>query len=412
MFEWNKPFQLVMKIKKDYKNTYGLDTLDFETWLMKLNKKEYNDVFECLQINQCNEFLLIRYGIADMQESMWTDKDSIYRECRSVVIDLDEEQLVLTPFRKFFNLDEVEENSLKEIENKIKEAQAIEITDKLDGSMQSARWYNEEAFMAGSMALNPDDSWRLKDGYSKLTENHLKMIKENPDLTFIFEYISLKDAHVVLYSKEEEGLYLIGIRNVYTGHEFSYKTINEIAQKYNVPMAKIENRTFKEIMELSKEVKANEKEGWILNIIENRSSYHKVKIKCDDYIKLHRLLDKLSSVNVIIENIADGKYDDMISKVPENYKNRVQSIANKIFEYKCEIEMLIEECFSKSPRDDKKTFMIWVDNNCPDKIKGYVRCKYLNRNFNVLKNSSNGYKKLKDLGICEDYSALFADLEG
>ena len=406
MYEWNKPFQLAMKIKHDYESKFGQDTLNFETWLEKLNNKEYNDVFECLQTNQDNNFLLIRYGLAEMQEGMWTDKDSIYRECRSLVIDLKKEQIVLAPFRKFFNLNEVEENSLENVEKELKIAKSIEITNKLDGSMQSATMYDGVIFMAGSMALNATNSWRLADGYSKLTENHKKMIKANPEYTFIFEYISIADAHVVLYKREEEGLYLLKIRNTYTGEQLSYKRTKEFADYYNVPMTKIEDRSLEEIMELSKIYKSSEKEGWVLDI-----DGHMVKFKCDDYIKLHKLLDKLSSVNVIIQNIADGKYDDMMAKIPDTYKNRIDKIAKIIISYKETTEKLVEDGYSKAPKYIKKDFMIWVTNNCEKRVQGYIRCKYLGIKFNVLTNTSGGYKKLKDLGLYENYSALFADLE-
>jgi hypothetical protein len=85
MFEWNEPFNLVMKIKYDYISKFGLDTYNFESWMEKLTNKEYNKVFESLQTNQFNEFLLIRYGLSEMQDGMWLDKNSIYRECISII---------------------------------------------------------------------------------------------------------------------------------------------------------------------------------------------------------------------------------------------------------------------------------------------------------------------------------------
>lgn len=404
---WNPVLELVIRVKKDYKEKFGLNTYDFEEWLERLNNDEYNSIFKGLQVNQEDKIILIRYGIADIQSGLWEDKNSIYRECRSVVIDLEEECLVLTPFRKFFNLNEVEENKLENIEKEIEKAKTFEITNKLDGSMQVARYYKDNIFMSGSMAINKENSWRLQDGYSKLTNHHKFMIKQNPNLTFIFEYISLNDAHVVLYEKKKEGLYLIGIRDVKTGYQYSYKEIEDFSIRYAVPMAKIENYTLDEILSLCKTIKANNKEGWVMNI-----DGHMLKIKCDDYVQLHRLLDKLSSVNVIIENIAEGKFDDMISKVPNLYKNRVLSIANKISGYVNKTMLEIDKIYNLAPKENKKEFMLWVNQNCSSDIKKYVREKYLGREFNVLKKGVAGYKKLKDLGIYEDYSALFSDIEG
>ncbi|MBY6838741.1 T4 RnlA family RNA ligase [Clostridium botulinum] len=405
-YRWNPMYCLVMKIKYDYINKFNDDEIDFETWLLKLNNEEYNNKFECLQTNQNDNLLLIRYGLAEMQEGMWKDKNSIYRECRSVVIDIVNDDLVITPFRKFFNLNEVEENKLNSVIKEADNAKLFEITNKLDGSMQCARYYNSSIIMTGSMALNKNNSWRLKDGISMLNDNHKLMIKDNPNLTFIFEYISIKDAHVVLYNKNQEGLYLIGVRNSCTGYQYSYKEIKQISEIYKVEMTNIEAIQLDELLKLMKIYKSYEKEGWVLNI-----DGHMIKIKCDDYVHLHRLLDKFSSVNVIIENIAEERFDDMISKVPDNYKDRVLKVANKIIKYKTEIENKINYYYYIAPKSDKKEFMIWVNNNCTKETMGYVRCKYLNKSFNVLKNSAGGYKKLKDLNISESYSALFSNLE-
>jgi T4 RnlA family RNA ligase len=410
VYNWNPVFNLVMQIKNDYKEKFGsIDTVRFEDWLLRLNNKKYIDIFCHLKVNQHNNFILIRYGMDEMHESMWTDPESIYRECRSVVIDILNDQLVIAPFRKFFNLNEVEENKLENVLNEIKKAKSIEITDKLDGSMQNARYYNGEIFISGSMALNRESSWRLEDGYSKLTEGHKRMISENPDYTFIFEYISIKDAHVVNYLPEQEGMYLIGMRNVYTGRQLSYKEVQQYASMYNVPMTKIENRSFEEVMQDAKRLKSGEKEGWVLNI-----DGHMIKIKCDDYVKLHKVLNSFSSVNAIIKNIADGTYDDLISKVPHNYKDRINRIAKLIYDYMKSMNDEIEAYYKKAPKEDRKEYMIWVTENCPKKIQGYLRQKYLNGDYHVLKTcygNSTKYKKINEIGLDSMHAVLFDDLE-
>ena len=326
-----------------------------------------------------------------MQQDMWDDKDSIYRECRSLVIDLDEEEIVICPFKKFFNLNEVEENNINKVINEIHNAKTFEITNKLDGSMQCTRFYNNKIIMTGSMNLDIKNSWRLQDGISMLTENHKMMIKDNPNYTFIFEYISLKDAHVVIYNKSQEGLYLIGIRNVYTGEELSYNNLKYFANKYNIPMTDIEHIQFDEMLKQMKLYKSSDKEGWVLNI-----DGRKVKVKCDDYVHLHRILDKLSSINVIIENVAEDRFDDMMSKIPNTHKDRVLQTAKEIIDYKNKANKLIKEYYNKAPKNNTKEFMIWVDNNCPDYIKSHVKNIYLGKEYNILKTRC-GYKKYNDI---------------
>ena len=65
-----------------------------------------------------------------------------FLECRSVVINLKTEEIVIAPFKKFRNLNECPENDIKVVTEEIKNAKTVEITNKLDGSMQCVRWYN------------------------------------------------------------------------------------------------------------------------------------------------------------------------------------------------------------------------------------------------------------------------------
>lgn len=392
MYEWNKPFQLIMKIKHDYQSKFDDGCMIFDEWIKRLNNDEYNNFIEPLQINQHKNLILIRYGLAEMQRGMWEDENSIYRQCRSLVIDLENEEIVVSPFKKFFNLNEVEENKLERILGEIEVANLVEITDKLDGSMQSCRYYNDEFMMFGSMALDEENSWRLQDGKSMLSDNHKRMIKDLDRCTFVFEYISVKDAHVVSYNKESEGLYLIGIINVDTGKESSYADVKEVADDYGIKMTEIENRTLEEILELSKTLKSNEKEGWVLNI-----DGHRVKLKCDDYVSIHRILDHVSSPNVVIQAIADDKFDDLISKIPDNNRARIIEISNKIFNYLKESNKYIDEMYARCYNEDKKEFMIAVENLVDKKFRGFIRAKYLGQEVNLLKTQNGSYKKMGDL---------------
>lgn len=397
---WNPILSKVIEVKREWEKLFGTDEKNeapmFSKMLEELNKKEYNDIFDCLQIRQDGNYILVRYGLHEIGRGLWDTPNSIYRECRSVVINLKTEELVLTPFRKFFNLNEVKENSLEEVMKEISKAEVVEITDKLDGSMQSARWYNDKPFMAGSMSLNPKKSWRLEEGYKMLTQNYLDLLKDYPNYTFIFEFISLKDAHVVKYSQDEEGLYLIGVRDVMTGVELSYKDIKKMSEAYNVPMAKIENTTIEQVLEDMKTLSADKKEGWILNI-----DGHKIKIKCDDYVNLHRLLDKLASVNTIIKNIAEDRIDDMLSKTPKSHRDRIERLITIVRDYVAETESAINYYYNKAPKNSKKCFMIWVDSNVPKEYRKYIKNKYLGRGYNILKNNKNGYKTVKEMNLRE-----------
>jgi len=430
-YTWNPVYNMIMEVKKKYlekfnyidyhiytytdENNNKKEITCLERWIIDLAIPEYKYIVEPLQINQLDTMLLIRYGrYSDVfggeneitNDNFWDLYDGFYKECRSVVIDVENEDIILSPFKKFKNLDEGEENKLEIIIDKINNAKSIEITDKLDGSMQSARLYNNKIIMSGSQAIDLNNSWRLQDGYNMLINqlNYINMIKENSDYTFIFEYITLKDAHVVNYNKDDDGLYLLGLRNVYTGEQLSYRQVKEYADKYQVRMTQIFDKTFDEVMEDTKKYKSHEKEGYVLNI-----DGHFVKVKADDYVQIHKVLSNISSINLIIKHIADNTFDDLICKVPESYKWRVMKVANLVFDYIKNTNIITMEYYNQAPKDSRKEFMVWVDNNVPKDYKGYVQYMYLVRNINYIKcgnEKSPKYKKLCEMGV-ERYSEVF-----
>lgn len=411
MYKWCKILEEVVMVKEVYKlhkGNYG--NYKFDTWLEHLksydtyNIKELVKVFEPLQTNQEGDLLLIRFGLTEMQQmgDMWSNKDSVYRDCRSIVLDIKEEKVIQAPFRKFFNLNEIEENSIENVLREIGNADIVEITNKLDGSMQCATMYNGEILLTGSRAISPKNSYRLQEGYSMLTANHKNMIATFPFITFIFEYISLKDPHVVVYTKEQQGLYLIGARDKFTGREYSYSELKRFSRVFEVPMTEVESITFEEAVNQVDKFTSDQKEGWVLYI-----DGHRIKLKCDDYVNVHRALDKMGSSNVVIRAIADNTYDDLFAKIPKGYKSRVKAIADKIFEHitKTHFETLH---WYEPIRDhkDKKEAMIWITKHVPKDVQGYVKNMYNGRKNNYLKKGFK-LKKMKDMGFEEGISNIF-----
>ena len=426
---WNPVLNKFIEIKNEYQNKFGHIEYNYtegytdetetclERWVSELNNPEYAELLSCLELNQHENMLLIRYArysniydgeVEASGEDLWDRYDGFYRECRSIVIDVVNDCIILSPFSKFFNINELEETSLENIQKRIDNANTIEFSDKLDGSMQSARWYNNKIIMAGSQAINPANSWRLQDGYRMLNENprYKEMLKKNPNFTFIFEYISLKDAHVVKYTKEQEGLCLIGIRNVLDGRECNYKSVIDIANKFNIPTTKLFDKTLEQVMSELDDKSSDEAEGFVINI-----DGYKVKLKYNDYVYIHKALSKLSSVNLIIRSIADDKYDDLLAKLPVAYHDQVKKVAAIVVDYINRTEKTVREYYNEAPKDNKKEFMIWVSENVPREYQGYCRELYFGNKINVIKSGNDKcphYKRLKDMGV-EDYSKIFVE---
>ena len=435
---WNPVLDKFIEIKNEYIKVFGNITYDYiagytnesetclERWIRELNSvnksvkyKEYEDIVSCLELNQYENLLLFRYArysnvydgeVESSGEDFWDRQNGFYRECRSVVIDIKNDCLVLTPFKKFFNVNELEETSVENINKRIEKANYIEISDKIDGSMQSARWYNGRIVMAGSQAINPGNSWRLTDGYRMIKSNpdYEKMLKDYPYYSFTFEYVSLMDAHVVKYTKSQEGLYLIGLRNVLTGYECSYDTVIKIAKEYNIRTTRVFNKTFRQVLNELDDKSSDEAEGFVINI-----DGYKVKVKYNDYVYIHRALSKLSSINLIIRSIADDTYDDLISKLPVAYHDNVKKVVEIVVKYVKSTENEIQKYYDAAPKENQKQFMLYISQNVPRKYQAYCRAKYLNKPYNVLKSGNDQqpkYKKLKEMGV-SDYSSIFSEVD-
>lgn len=397
--------ELIFKIKYDYISgliARGVEVTDeiydrrnfnscLERWIDELNVQEYTDFISVLQTNQSKYRVLIRYGLQEMTEELWEDSNSLYRECRSIIFNMKTDRIAALTPQKFFNLNEVAENQEDVLRKEIAAAKVIEFADKLDGSMQTAFIDDGELCLAGSQSLNREKSWRLEKGYGFITKEMETMFYQNPDLTFSHELICKKDQHVVDYSQKEEALYLFGIRDKNTGRQYSYSEVKRMADFYGVKCVDVENVTFDEILVKMKQYKSNEKEGWVM-YIDGRL----VKLKCDDYVFMHRTIDKLASPNTVIQSIVEGNYDDLHSKAPDSVKHLIESIHNECMQYVQAMKSKVESLYAARPSNERKEFMIWA-NQQKKEYKPYIIRKYLGQPYHYLSDLKGNCKKMKEV---------------
>ena len=210
-YSWNPAFRYIIGIKHAYLRRFEkLDTFSIEEMAKRLHTKEYNNFLRCVDIHVNGTLNGFKYSLIKGGDSdIYRNPDSVLREMRGLVIDVEREEIVVCPFRKFFNINEIPETSLDEVSKKIQNANLVELTNKLDGSMVSARFYYGEIFLSGTGCIDARISFRLQEAASWMTDKHQRMLKEHPDETFLFEYISWQDKHVVEYPKDKQNIYLI-----------------------------------------------------------------------------------------------------------------------------------------------------------------------------------------------------------
>lgn len=331
-----------------------------------------------------NEYAVYNNDIFDIRKQFFI-YDELLRAFRGIVIDLKNKEIVCSPFDKFANIGEYgwAENDIEIIKEEIKHASLVEISEKLDGSLQSARFYNGKIFLSGSGTFDVDISDQIKTSNEWIANqpNYVKMLKEHPDDTHIFEWIHYNDPHIVKYNKEDYGLHLIGVRNSKTGYQYTYKETLIRANEYNVMHTKMYSEDFNTIFKNKGKFKSDELEGYVLNI-----DGHRVKLKCDQYLELARTIGGQStSLKTIALAYHNDTLDDILSIVPQSKRECIIELVKKIAKYEETEENKIEGYYKNSPKDaDIKTFAIWVNKNIPKKYRGYLINKYLNKPCNVL----------------------------
>lgn len=387
----------LLKIIKDLKQEYikKFNNIEYkfekgtciENWVGKLQNPFFTSVFEKLKMRQFENIIIFKY--LDFEylfyknpeisyTQFWNLYNGIYRECRGITIDVEKEEIVTLPYPKFFNINEQEETSEGNILTALKKAKKVEFTDKLDGSLIISRWYNGRDFTTSSSVIDEKDSSIISYAKKILKqENYQLMLSSYPNWTFLFEEISGNDQHTVIYNQESYGLYLTGMRNVDTGELKSYEEIVSIGKNFNVKIPEKYNLTFSEILSEREKFKHSEKEGYVMNI-----DGWLVKIKCTEYILLHKMLKNNYSKNDIIEAIYKNRIDDIYSTADDTFKQVINETINIINEYCYLVDKEVEKYFLAAPKD-KIEFHKYV-KTIPSFYSRYVTQKYYNKNISYL----------------------------
>lgn len=412
-----KMLNLIIEIKSEYEKKFG--SIDFgidKNWdyssciidmVNKLNIPKYNNIFDCVNVKQMGNLVIFKYKKFEMLFSknknisysdFWNMYDGIFRECRGLVLDIVNDKVVSLPFSKFFNINENDETSENIIRNKLINAKTVEFSNKLDGSLIIVRWYENNLVISSSGVFN---SSIINYARKQINDNYLNLIKDYSNYTLMFECIYSEDSHVVVYTSEQNGLYLVGMRNVYTGNLKSYSEVISMAKQYNVKTTEEYAMTFDDILSTKDKYLCSEKEGYVMYI-----DGLLVKIKCDDYIFLSKASKSNCSKNSIIKAIYNDMIDDLKANVPETYLPIIDETIDLVSKY-CRIaNAQIDKYLSNAPKEKIEFFK--YSSTIPSEFRKYVVNKYLGKKFSVLMEKGNescpslmSYSKMKK--VIEEY---------
>lgn len=437
---WKHPLLgYIKQVKSFYEcNHKPIQDWNFKHWLEDLSERaekahdvsllDLLDIFEPLDMTVDNEYVLFHYkGFIDLSDMNYSEAeffylyDGLYRECRSCVFDVKKEEIVLASLPKWKNYNEdAVDWSEKNIRNKYTSAQKIWITNKMDGSYQQFRYITNSdgsgtIFGSGSQAINLNESWRLKEGFGLLTDSQKQMIKDYPDYTFIFEFISTKNAIVVHYTDEQEGMYLISARSCIDGTEMDFDTVRSIATLYDSKMVEYyDSENLDSLLAQVDNFSSDEKEGWVIRMRDENGNDYRVKIKTTQYVALHRFIAKNISPNIVIKSLDEGWYDDLYSKIPVVYQETLNNYKEEILNY-LKVRKDLKDFYLQRLNNMNffhiKQKLIWVEENVPVILQGDLYNSIKGKELNFLKRRGYCYRYVEIMKLLKKYNIILKELK-
>jgi RNA ligase len=252
--------------------------------------------------------------------------DDITLMCRGLVLDK-EGNVIARGFNKFFNL---EEHSPEEIPN-----ESFEIFEKMDGSLIIGFVYNGEFHTATRGSFTSEQSIDARKIVDEMKVSNI--FKEG--YSYLFEYIAPNNRIVVDYGDWRELVVLTIIDN---------KTNEEVKYPELISMAcegfRVVNRYLgiEDYTQLKSKIEEN-KEGYVIRF----KSGFRVKIKGEEYVRLHRLITNFSNVN-IWELLRDGKsLNEFLERVPDEFDDWVKGWVKKLNDEYNDIEEEADFIFNR-----------------------------------------------------------------
>ncbi|MFE2994117.1 RNA ligase [Nocardia sp. NPDC059246] len=251
---------------------------------------------------------ILNYNDSAQYERVWNDATL---QCRGLVVD-DSGTVVARPFRKFFNDTEYRGEHLPDLDLDA----PVEVTDKMDGSLGVLFMYDDQPVIAtrGSFE-SPQAKWATEFftlNYASRYE--LLDLVICADSTYLVEIIYPENRIVVNYGFSD--LVLLGRVGNADG-------VFTPAEQVDWPGRKVQRFEYATLREALAAPVRDNAEGFVIRYL---NSDLRVKIKLDEYIRLHRIVTGLSE-KVVWEHAAAGRpFEELIADLPDEFHQWVADV--------------------------------------------------------------------------------------
>jgi RNA ligase len=295
---------------------------------LELLHKHYIDTGKVVKQNHPTLPLSIyNYSRTTQYDGNW---DRYTLACRGLVLD-NEGNVIAKPFPKFFNYEEIKDDKYAHCEGCRKSGmincgyfdecgswemrsvipnESFEVYEKMDGSLGIIFHYEGEWHIATRGSFTSEQAIKGKEMLDKLNKTALI-----PGYTYLVEIIYPENRIVVDYGDAEK-LVVLGAYNNETGKEVEVdEMVNEgwdIVNRYDGT---------NDYTKLKKMI-SNDSEGYVIRF----SGGMRMKIKGDEYVRLHKILTNFSNKDIweLLKN--DEPLEPFLERVPDEFDKWVKAV--------------------------------------------------------------------------------------
>lgn len=288
--------------------------------VMDFNKirEEIKQGFICEQKHPNADLFIYNYTAKAQYDWHWTPETKM---CRGLILD-GQQKIVARPFEKFFSYEQL--NSEVPLE-------PFEVYDKLDGSLGILYWVDDTPYIATRGSFISEQSQKA----TEILHQKYKHIYFHRDRTYLFEIIYPKNRIVLDYGDIQD-LFLLAIIEIETGKDLPLE---------NIEMPMVEKFDGLADLEALINNQLENKEGYVLKF----ESGFRVKVKFDEYKRLHKLLTGINARHIWEELRAGRNLNEIIGRVPDEYYQWVQSVENELRGKYAAIEAQCRSDFKELP---------------------------------------------------------------
>jgi len=279
------------------------DMLDLDL-LVKMR----DEGFVRTQYHPIEPLAIMNYTEQTTYKRMWNE---VTHACRGLIYNTVTQEVVARPFPKFFNYGEHDEATLD------LDAPAF-VTDKLDGSLGILYWVGYTPWIATRGSFTSDQAVHATELFRR---KYAATWPREEDWTDLFEII-YPENRIVLDYGDTDDLFHLGSVDINSGETYQPSTLIEHRAQF------MEAQTLREALALPPRPNA---EGVVVHFVSGPMRDKRVKIKQEDYVRLHRVITGMNA-RTVWEHLGEGKTaDELCEGLPEEFWPWIHEVSAELF---------------------------------------------------------------------------------